>query len=105
MASKNWVKQMKRVIFSLVLIILLFLTAGCQKSIDHGIVKEKQYSPSHKVYQPMIMNAGKKTRIIPRWITKSDSWKILVENDDGSDWWIVSEEYYNTVEVGDYVER
>lgn len=51
------------------------------------------------------MHANKQTRIIPRWINHSDSWSILVKNDNGSDWWSVTESYYNSVEVGDFVDR
>lgn len=95
---------MKKVLLSVILVAFLILMTGC-KNIDYGIVKEKRFSPSHRVYSPMIMVVNKKTKIIPRWITKSDSWSILVENDDGSDWWNVSEEYFNSVEVGEFVDR
>lgn len=95
---------MKRILLFILILIMLFCMVGCS-SIDYGTVKDKSFSPSHRTYQPMIMVMNKHTYIIPCWVNRKASWKILVENDEGSEWWTVTEEYYNAVNVGDYVDR
>ena len=88
----------------LIVIICLLLLTGC-RHIDYGIVIDKSYSPAHKTYNPIIMHVNNSTRIIPRWINHSASWSILVQNDDGKAWWAVSEDYFNSVDIGDSVDR
>jgi hypothetical protein len=95
---------MKKILLAFTMVICLLILAGC-KHIDYGTVIEKSFSPAHKTYSPMIMHGNKTTRIIPRWIHHSDNWSILVENEDGKEWWEVSEAYYNSVEIGNNVDR
>ena len=89
---------MKKIILTL----LLLLTA-CSKPLYEGTVIEKHFSKEHKLYQPIIINVNKQIQIIPRWITISDHWYIEIQNGDKKGFWDVSEDYYNSVEVGDYV--
>ena len=95
---------MKKLIAIILVLLCLFLLTGC-KSIDYGTVVDKSFSPAHQTWSPIIMHVNKQTKIIPRWINHSDSWSILVENEEGRDWWSVSESYYNSVEIGDSVDR
>ena len=97
--------MLKKIMLVFAIIICLFILTGCRKQIDFGTVADKSFTPAHKVYSPMIMCVNKKTRIIPRWINHSDKWSILVQNDDGSEWWDVTEEFFNSVEIGDSVDR
>ena len=94
-----------RKIIIILLVVSLFLLTACHKSLNAGTVIEKQFSPAHKTYSPMIMHVNKQTRIIPRWISHSDSWSIWVQDGEDKDCWEVSKEYYESVEVGDHVER
>ena len=94
---------MKKLMILLLFISMLVFLTGC-KSIDYGTVIEKSFTPAHRSYQPMVI-VGKHTMIIPRWISHPDRWSILIENEYGHDWWRVSEEYYNSVNVGDSVDR
>lgn len=94
---------MKKIVAVIIVVALLLLT-GCQR-VDSGTVINKSYSPAHKTYQPMVMVMNKHMTVIPRWINHAASWSILVENDDVRDWWSVSKEYYESVEVGDHVSR
>lgn len=95
---------MKKILLVFTIIICMFVLTGC-KNIDYGTVIDKSFSPAHKTYSPMIMLVGRRPRIIPRWIHHSDNWSILVENEDGKECWKVSEDYYNSVEIGDNVDR
>ena len=86
----------------LILFLLLILTA-CSKPLYQGIVIDKQYSPAHELYQPIIINVNKRVTIIPHWIHIPDYWYIWIQNGEEKDSWKVSEDYYNSVKIGDYV--
>ena len=95
---------MKKILLVVAVIICLLIMTGCNQ-IDYGTVTDKSFRKAHRTYQPMIMHVNKATRIVPRWINHPDNWMILVENDDGSEWWEVTEEFYNSVEIGSKVDR
>ena len=82
---------MKRIAITIMVLAILFALTGCT-SVDNGTVVDKAFIVSRRVYGSLIMR-------IP------DSWRILVENDEHREWWDVTEEYYNSVDIGDYVDR
>lgn len=86
----------------LFLLILLLLTA-CSEPLYSGIVTDKVHSPAHSILQMMTIKVGSTTQIYPRWIHYPDTWYIWVQNGKDRDSWTVSEEYYDSVEVGDYI--
>lgn len=86
----------------LFLLILLLLTA-CSEPLYSGIVIDKVHSQAHSVLQMMTIKVGNVSQIYPRWIHYPDTWYIWVQNKDKKDSWTVSEEYYNSVEVGDFI--
>ena len=89
----------------IIMIIMLIILASCS-SVDHGTVIDKLYSPEHRSYAPIAITVNKGgIMLIPRWIHHSESWKILVENDDDEEWWSVTKEYFDSVNVGDFVDR
>ena len=87
----------------LIVLLLLFLTA-CT-NLEEGVVIEKHFEEAHNSYSPMIIIVNKATRIIPRWIYHADRWYIIVQQEEQKDSWDVSEEVYDSVEIGDYVKR
>lgn len=95
---------MKRIAITIMVFVILFALTGCT-SINNGTVAEKAFKAAHRTYAPMIMRISKTTKIIPRWYSHPDSWRILVENDGHREWWDVTEEFYNSVDIGDYVDR
>ena len=95
---------MKKILMVFIFIVCLLMLAGCGH-IDYGTVIDKSFSPAHKTYSPMVIRVNKSTRIIPRWIYHHDHWSILVQNDDGKEWWEVSEDYYNSIDIGSSVDR
>lgn len=94
---------MRKMLMGLIIACVCFI-AGCTR-IDHGTVIEKKFTASHDTYQAMPIIINKHVQYIPRWIHYSDEWSILVENDDGQEWWSVTEDYYNATEIGDVVDR
>ena len=95
---------MKKVLLAILLAICIFIVTGC-KSIDCGTVIDKRYTPAHTGYRPHIMRIGNQTRVMPRWVKHDDEWAILVENEDSREWWIVSNSFYDSIDIGDTVDR
>jgi len=93
---------MKRIAITIMVLVMLIVLTGCT-SVNNGIVVEKSFTAAHRTYAPIII--GKAPHIIPRWHSHPDSWRILVENDAHREWWDVTEEFYNSVDIGDYVDR
>lgn len=73
--------------------------------LTEGMVVNKFYEPSHNVYSPIHVTIDGKDQTIPHYRTVGDRWKIIVENGDDTDIWYVSEEFYNSVHVGDWVKK
>ncbi len=96
---------MKKAMSIVLLAILIFLLSGCSSRLDAGTIISKQYEPSHRLYQPMVMIINKRTTIIPRWVNIPDKWFITIQSEQETDIWQVSKSYYQQVEIGDYVER
>lgn len=94
---------MKKALVILILIVLLALLTSCV--VNHGTVIDKRFTEEHKTYSPYTMQVGKITQIVPRWILHSDCWEILVSDGEYTEWWQVSEEYYNKTNMGDTVDR
>ena len=72
---------MKKIFLLVLAVLCAFLVTGC-KSIDYGTVMDKSFTPSKRVYLPIVTRTGKTTRIIPRWVHHPDRWLILVENEE-----------------------
>ena len=95
---------MKKVLLAILLSVCIFIVTGC-KSIDYGTVISKRYAHAHTSYKPYVIRIGNQTRIMPRWINHDDEWAILVENEDGKEWWVVSKSFYDSIDIGDTVDR
>lgn len=95
---------MKRLLIFLMLFVLLFTLAACN-SIDYGTVIDKSFTPGHIETGIIPMRIGKTMVCMPRTRHIRDTWTIFVENEEGREPWNVSEEFYNSVEIGDTVDR
>ena len=94
----------KIIIFGIIMLSMMACLAGCS-SVDYGTITEKSFIHAHKTYNPIIIYIAKFPRIISRWVSHPDKWQILVKNEEDSEWWTVTEEIFNNVNVGDYVDR
>ena len=94
----------KRITIAILLLVCVFTLTAC-KSTDYGTVTDKQYTPARQVYSPLVMVVNKHPRIIPRYIYHPQMWQIYVQNEDGGEWWSVAEDYFNSVNIGDFVDR
>ena len=74
----------------IVLVILVILT---DKDLTEGMVMNKRYS------------AGYVLHLNDRYQVQPDRWIIEIQNGDQKDWWTVTENYYDSVKIGDWVEK
>lgn len=84
------------------ILFLLFSLTACGATLHSGTVTEKRHIPAHNIYSPIIIS-GKQIQVIPRWIHHDDMYYVWVQNGEDRDSWYVSEDYYNSVEVGDFI--
>lgn len=95
---------MKKIFLIVLAVLCALLMTGC-KSIDYGTVIDKNFTPAHLQIRRTIYYVNKRHRFHHRYVTIPDTWMIYVENEDGKEWWTVDEDYYNNVDIGDYVDR
>lgn len=97
---------MRKIILIVISVLcVVLLLASCNKTLNAGTVIDKHFSPSHMVYNPIITIVNGKMRSIPRFVSHPDEWSIQVQNGEDKEWWEVSKKYYESVEIGEYVER
>ena len=95
---------MKKAVVLLMMVACILLLTGCAKTLNAGVVTEKQFSPAYKTYNPIIFVTNRHTQIIPRWTNHPDQWFVYVQDGEDHDCWSVSKEYFESVEVGEYVQ-
>lgn len=105
----EWLKEWWYVVFFGALFLLfaglLFWCLFTYTPLTEGVVIRKDYTPAHNVYSPIHMNVNGKTQIIPHWNYHPDRWSVTVQNGEDTDWWYVSESYYDSVKIGDWVTK
>ena len=89
---------------ALLMIILALTLIGCT-DLNSGTVTEKKYQPEEDIYSPIPMYTGKTLIIMPRWIHRPARYILYIENGEEHSVWYVSQETYDSVEIGDYIER
>lgn len=73
--------------------------------LTEGEVIDKYYEPAHEVYSPINITIDGKNQTIQNWRQVGDKWRLIVQNGDKKDIWFVSESFYNSVKVGDWVKK
>lgn len=93
---------MKKFIILLLIFICIFIMTGC-KTLSEGTVYSKTHIPEHRNMYFMPVHTGKMVRLIPRYSYHPNSWEVCVKNEKDRDCWNVSEEFYDSVEIGEYI--
>lgn len=73
--------------------------------LTEGVVTNKFHHPAHNVYSPIYVTINGKQQTIAHYRWVGDEWIITVRNGDDTDTWYVSESYYDSVHVGDWVTK
>ena len=105
----EWVQEWWLAVIGVVSILLLgaFMVwvLFIHKPLTEGYVTGKDYTPAHNSYAPIHMNVNGTTQIIPHWNYYPDKWKLTIQNGEDTDWWYVSESYYDSVKIGEWVTK
>lgn len=80
-------------IITVCLIVLMVFAVFTEKTLTEGMVMNKRYSAGYALY------LGNRYHIQP------DRWIVEIQNGDEKDWWVVTEDYYDAVKIGDWVEK
>ena len=75
------------------------------KWVDHGTVIDKDFIPAHTTTQMMPVIINNRTALQPRYIFHPDVYRILVDDGERREWWTVTKIFYDSVEIGDTVDR
>lgn len=78
--------------------------------LTEGMVVDKSFTPAHTTTYTSRIWTGKTAVPRIRLVRHPDVWTIKVsgisdKGDEKTEWWTVSEDVYNSVEIGDEVER
>lgn len=95
---------MKKVVLSIMFVVLALLLSGCGPRIDSGIVRDKSHRSAW--IQIICTRPGNVTICNP--ITHPESWRLDIwegGEDDPHGWVSVNEAMYDMYEVGDHWER
>lgn len=90
-------------IFAIVgLALLVHPPAGLQS----GTVIGKRHTEPQRIYNPVIFIRSGKLLIQPaKYAYGSDKWQVLVQQRHKTEWWDVSEEFYQNVDIGDRITK
>ena len=98
---------MKKLIVTIILVMIISIFCGCAKKITTGTVSNKQFVPEHNTtrIQTIHMYKGPTTQI-PITEHHPDAWYITIGGYNEKEEYVyatykVSEEVYNSINIGD----
>lgn len=98
---------MKRIKIAAVAALALMLTA-CGQKVTAGEVTDKQFTAEHVSTYTYFIHTGKTSIPMIRHIRVPDCWAIeitgIVDGEEKSSTYEVTEEVYNSLEIGDWYE-
>ena len=100
-------KVMKRIKIAAVAALAMMLTA-CGQKVTAGEVTDKQFTAEHISTHTYFIHAGKTSIPMIRHIRVPDCWAIeitgIVDGEEKSSTYEVTEEVYDSLEIGDWYE-
>lgn len=76
-----------------------------QNNLDAGMLVDKYHQDAYVSHYTSWIWSGKVRIPVQRTSRHPESWWFVVEADDKRDHWQVTKDFYESVEIGDYVER
>ena len=93
-------------------LVLIMIVAGAlaymlisYRPLTEGEVIGKKHLPAFGEYVPESLAVNGKQKNLPRHRYYGERWRITVRNGDDEDIWYVSEKYYDSVRIGDWVTK
>lgn len=75
------------------LIVLMIFTILTGKDLTEGMVMNKRYSAGYVLY------------LNDHYQVQPERWIVEIQNGDEKDWWTVTENFYDSVKIGDWVKK
>lgn len=73
--------------------------------LQEGEVIAKEYRPAHSVYSPSYIKINGVTQVISQYRIEPEKWTVTVQDGEITDFWYVSEKYFDSVKIGDWVQK
>lgn len=93
-------------------LVLIMIIAGAlaymlisYRPLTEGEVIGKDYLPADREYAPESLTVNGRRHNLSRYRYYGERWRIRVRNGDDEDVWYVSEHYYDSVRIGDWVTK
>lgn len=83
---------------------LIWFISGYEP-LTEGEVIYKDFYPAHDVYYPIHITVDGMSQTINNYRYVGDRWRLTIQNGEHTDMWYVSESFYNSVKVGDWVTK
>jgi hypothetical protein len=83
--------------------LFILALAGCS-GIKAGVITEKKYEESREYTVPLCTQSGKVLICIPQHRTDDEDWYVGIVQGEDSNWISVTQETYDSYEVGDYID-
>lgn len=101
---------MKKIVLLTILVIALLMLTGCGYRLNQGTVVDKSYTPPQTYTRHGLMHVGQTLIPTTRKVHRPAQYQLKVMGTDAKDtmvceWWDVSQEKYETTEIGDWTER
>ena len=90
---------MKKLLFLLLIFPFFLSLTSCTKKIREGYITQKIYESERTI--TFYDKIGKV--FIPRKVTTPEKYYLIIKNEDETAKYIVSENIYNSFEIGDYI--
>lgn len=99
---------MKRIAVVAALLLCTVLLTGCGQRLTSGIVLQKEYRPRKTTTMMYPVVSGKATRLIPRVVTRTEKFMLLVQGVDKNgetvtEWWDVTKALYDAAKIGEKI--
>ena len=102
--KENWICIIGILIAAGIIVLIAWVVAYYEP-LTEGQVVNKYYEPAHEVYSPIHVTIDGKDQTIRNYRFVGDKWTLIIQNEDKKDYWYVSESYYDSVKVGDWVSK
>lgn len=94
------------VLVTVLVITVCILVADSPTRLQSGTVIRKKHTEPQRIYNPVIFIRSGKLLIQPAtYAYGSDKWQVLVQQRHKTEWWDVSEEFYQNVDIGDRITK
>lgn len=102
--KENWI-IVAAVLFVAGIIAAIAVFFSNYESLTEGTVIDKYYEPAREIYSPIHITIDGKDQTISNYRYVGDRWRLIIQNGEKKDMWFVTESFYDSVKIGDWVTK